>query len=85
MISINIVSTEDGFIYDGKRWLLNLDVLNYPREDNNFMYFNENRNGESIGIHYFENEIILYKLEREDEDGYRFLEYKNNSIILRIK
>jgi hypothetical protein len=80
-ISQNIVKkTEDGFIFDERRWLINLDVYNYPRDDN-FMYFNERRNGEYIGIQYNGNGIIFYDLEPDEDNR---LAHKNKDILLRI-
>jgi hypothetical protein len=77
----NLIKTDVGFIYNEKLWLINLDVLNYPKDDN-FMYYYEKRNGEYIGIQCFEDLIILYELEPDEED---FLASKNKIEILRIQ
>jgi hypothetical protein len=76
-----IVKTDNGFIFNEKRWRINLDVLNYPKDDN-FMYFNEKRNGEYIGIQYINNEIRVYNLEPDNDN---FLAQKNKNILLTIK
>jgi hypothetical protein len=75
-----IAKTDDGFIYNGKRWILNLDILNYPQDDN-FMYFFEQRNGEYIGIQYIRNEIRFYSFEAADDS---FLAGKNKELLFRI-
>jgi hypothetical protein len=77
----NIIKTDDGFIYNGKKWIINLDLLNYPVDDN-FMYYYEGRNGEYIGIQYIGNEIKFYNLEPDEDD---FLASKNKDILLIIK
>jgi hypothetical protein len=76
-----IIRTDDGFIYNGKRWIINLDVFNYPMDDN-FMYYYEKRNGEYIGIQYTGNEIKFYNLEPDEDD---FLASKNKNLLLIIK
>jgi hypothetical protein len=76
-----ILKTDDGFIYNGKRWIINLDVLNYPKDDN-FMFFYEKLNGEYIGIKYSGDNIKFYALE-PDEDN--FLASKNKEEILIIE
>jgi hypothetical protein len=76
-----IVKTDNGFIFNKKRWIINLDVLNYPKDDN-FMYFYEKRNGEYIGIQYINNEIRIYNLEPDNDT---FLAQKNKNILLTIK
>jgi hypothetical protein len=72
-----VVKTDDGFLYNGKKWIINLDILNYPQEDN-FMYFYEQRNGEYIGIQYIINEIRFYSLEPDDNN---YLASKNKELL----
>ena len=72
-----IVKTDDGFMYNNKKWIINLDILNYP-QSNNFMYFYEKRNGEYIGIQYIRNEIQFYTLEPDEEI---FLASKNKELL----
>jgi hypothetical protein len=75
-----IVKTDDGFIYNEKRWIIDLDIYFYPRDDN-FMYYYEGRNGEFIGIQYINNEIIFYTPELDLEKS---LASKNKDILLII-
>jgi hypothetical protein len=77
----NIISkTDDGFIYNGKMWIINLDIFNYPKDDN-FMYFYEKRNGEYLGIKYLGNKIEFYSLEPDEDD---YLANRNKEKILVI-
>ena len=76
-----ILKTDDGFIFNEKRWILNLDILNYPQDDN-FMYFYEQRNGEYIGIQYIGNELRFYNLEPDEN---RFLASKNKDLLFVLK
>lgn len=76
-----VIKTDDGFMYNNKKWILNLDVLNYPQNDN-FMYFYERRNGEYIGVQYINNEIKFYSLEPDEEI---FLASKNKELLFIIK
>jgi hypothetical protein len=75
-----ISKTDDGFIFNGKRWIINLDILNYPKDDN-FMYFYEKMNGEYLGIKYLENKIEFYSLEPDEDD---FLASRNKERLLII-
>ena len=68
-----ITKTDDGFIYNKEKWIINLDVFNYPGDDN-FVFFHENRNGKYIGIQYIGNKVLFYDLE----------EGKNKEILLMI-
>jgi hypothetical protein len=76
-----IFKTDDGFIYNDKRWIINLDILNYPKDDN-FMYFHEERDREYIGIKYSDNEIEFYTLEPDEDD---YLANRNKEKILVIE
>jgi hypothetical protein len=76
-----IVKTDDGLLYNGKRWIINLDIQNYPKEDS-FMYFYEQRNGEYIGIQYIRNEIRFYSLEPDDNN---YLASKNKELLFILK
>ena len=64
-----IIKTDEGFIYNEKMWIINLDVKNYPK-NSNFMYFNQTRNGEKIGINIFGKILEFYKLEEDIETIY---------------
>jgi hypothetical protein len=76
-----IVKTDDGLLYNGKRWIINLDIQNYPKDDN-FMYFYEQQNGEYIGIQYIRNEIRFYSLEPDDNN---YLASKNKELLFILK
>jgi len=78
----NIIQcTENGFIFNNGNWTLNINARLYPRNNCNFIFYN-NTNREYIGIHYFRNELIIYKLIPDDDN---FLAYKNNEIVIIIR
>jgi len=73
--------TENGFIFNGESWIININARLYPRNNCNFMFYNS-RNREYIGIHNNRNELIFYNLV-QDENNY--LAYKNNEVIITIR